>query len=90
VKGELLQLSRQRSELATQISEFSKDQSRIRDNMARLDRTSDLYKRYVKKFGDQEDEIETLREKTKEIQKQEEAKRQELERILAAKKDAMP
>jgi hypothetical protein len=29
--------------------------------MQQLDRNSDLYKRYVKKFGEQEDAVETLR-----------------------------
>ena len=37
------------------------EQGRIRQNMAELDKSSDLYKRYVKKFGAQEDEVEKLR-----------------------------
>ena len=82
VKAEIARLSRARAELANQIAEFAKDQSRIRDNMARLDRTSELYKRYVKKFGDQEDQIETLREEIKKLQKEEEAKQKELEQIM--------
>ncbi len=35
--------------------------------MGRLDRNSDIYKRYVKKFSDQETEIETLRGRIAEL-----------------------
>ena len=42
-------------------SQIDEEQARIRENMAQLDRTTDLYKRYVKKLCDQEDEIEKLR-----------------------------
>ena len=42
-------------------SEIGEDQARIRQNMAQLDRNSDVYKSYVKKFSDQETEIEKLR-----------------------------
>ena len=34
--------------------EIGEDQARIRQNMAQLDRNSDVYKNYVKKFSDQE------------------------------------
>ena len=60
---------------------IGQEQDRIRQNMAQLDRTTDLYKRYVKKFGDQEDEVERLRG---EIQKldEEEAKSPQIARGL--------
>lgn len=82
VKGEISELSRRRAELEKQIAEISQDQARIRDNMARLERGTELYNRYVKKFGEQEDQVETLRTEIKKLQDQEEAKRQELEKIL--------
>jgi cell division protein FtsB len=50
--------------------------------MGRLERGTELYNRYVKKFGEQEDQVETLRTEIKKLQDQEEAKRQELEKIL--------
>ncbi len=82
VKGEISELSRRRAELEKQIAEISQDQARIRDNMGRLERGTELYNRYVKKFGEQEDQVETLRTEIKKLQDQEEAKRQELEKIL--------
>ena len=39
--------------------------------MAQLDRGSDLYARYVKKFGEQEDQVETLREQIATLVKRE-------------------
>ncbi len=39
--------------------------------MAQLDRNSDLYKRYVKKFSEQEDQIEKSREKIAQLRDQE-------------------
>jgi hypothetical protein len=44
-----------------QIRDIGEDQARIRQNMAQLDRTTDVYKNYVKKFSEQEVEIEKLR-----------------------------
>ena len=44
-----------------QITAIGEEQARIRENMSRLERNSDLYLRYVKKFGAQEDEVEKLR-----------------------------
>ena len=43
-------------------TEITQSQSRIRQNMQALERNSDLYRRYVEKFAQQEDQIETLRE----------------------------
>ena len=60
-KTELNQASQKRSQLQQKIQEISEDQGRIRDNMQRLDQGSDLYKRYVKKLSDQEDEVERVR-----------------------------
>ena len=46
------------------------EQGRIRENMTRLDRNNDLYARYVKKFSEQEDQVETARAKIDELNKQ--------------------
>jgi hypothetical protein len=40
------------------LADISKDQARIRENMKTAPQTSDAYKRYLKKFDDQETEIE--------------------------------
>ena len=44
-----------------QIRDIGEDQARIRQNMAQLDRNTDVYKNYVRKFSEQEAEIEKLR-----------------------------
>ncbi len=52
--------------------------------MAQLDRNTDLYKRYVKKFSDQEDQIERLRGQIGELQGQITARQKALEEYLLA------
>jgi hypothetical protein len=43
------------------------DQARIRDNLKEVPPTSEAYKRYIKKFDDQETEIEQLQEANKKL-----------------------
>jgi hypothetical protein len=43
------------------IRDIGEDQARIRQNMAQLDHNTDVYKNYVKKFSEQEAEIEKVR-----------------------------
>jgi chemotaxis protein histidine kinase CheA len=43
------------------VQEITQEQTRIRENMAKLSQTSDLYTRYVKKLDQQESELENLR-----------------------------
>lgn len=50
-----------KQQLEQKISQIGEDQNRIRQNMAQLDHNSDVYKNYVKKFSDQESEIEKAR-----------------------------
>jgi hypothetical protein len=61
MKTRILQLTENRKQLELQLKNINEEQNRIRQNMQQLDRVSDLYKRYVKKFGDQEDSVEQLR-----------------------------
>lgn len=56
------QVARDRQEIQRQITVVDQEQNRIRQNMAQLDRNSDLYRRYVTKFTEQEDRIEALRQ----------------------------
>jgi hypothetical protein len=60
-KQELQQVVERKQQLEQRVGQIDNDQNRIRQNMDRLDRTSDLYKSYVKKLSDQETEIENLR-----------------------------
>jgi hypothetical protein len=61
----------------------SQEQERIRQNMAQLDRGSDLYTRSVRKFAEQEDRVEALRKEIAEFQGQEENARRGLDELLA-------
>ncbi len=49
------------------LKEIGEDQSRIRQNVDRVPRDSDAYKRYLKKFDDQETEIERRQARVKEL-----------------------
>lgn len=60
-KAELSQLLAKKQQTEQRVREIGDDQARIRQNMAQLDRNSDIYKNYLKKFDKQETDIEALR-----------------------------
>lgn len=67
-------LATERTTREQEIASISQEQARIRDNMAQIDRTSELYTRYVQKFAEQESRIETLRQEIAErLMKEQEA-----------------
>ena len=66
-KQQIQSLNTQRQEQEQSINAITQEQSRIRENMARLDHNNDLYNRYVKKFGEQEDQVEKSRAQIKEL-----------------------
>lgn len=67
---------------AAQITAIDQEQSRIRQNMVQLDRNSELYSRYVKKFSDQEDQVEKLRARMAELQTQTAELKRDLDNYL--------
>ena len=71
-----------RQNLERQVQIVDQEQSRIRQNMAQLDRTSDLYNRYVKKFGEQEDQVDSLRKQIQGVQVEETGARKSLNTFL--------
>ena len=81
-KREIQDLVNQRNQLQNKITIIDQEQSRIRQNMAQLPRGGDLYNRYVSKFGEQETEIENLREKIASLQTQENGLRGSLNTYL--------
>ncbi len=81
-KHALADVANRRKQLEQQIAEIDKEQTRVRQNMAQLDRTSELYVRYVKKFTDQEDQIETLRKQIAQLKADELEKSQALDTFL--------
>ena len=60
-KRELEQLVRDRQVREQEIATIDQEQARIRGNMEAIDRGSDLFNQYVKKFTEQEQQIEALR-----------------------------
>ena len=64
------------------LNDIRQDQDRLRKNLKELPPTSDAYKRYVKKFDDQETEIEQLQETIKKLQGTEFKQRKEFENYL--------
>ncbi len=71
----------QKEEQALKVIE--QDQARMRANMERVPQTSEAYKRYLKKFDDQETQIEKLRAQIAKLQDKAESSRKEYEDYLA-------
>ena len=75
-KREIERLQQERSRCEQEMQVVSHEQERIRQNMAQLERTSDLYTRYVQKFATQEDRVEALRKEAADLlTRQQEARR---------------
>jgi len=81
-RQELGRIEKERGGRERQIAEIGEEQGRIRQNMARVAQTSELYARYVKKLGEQESEIERLRSEVKGLRESEQQKQRELEQYL--------
>ena len=82
LKSQLAQITRAKQLRQNEVKTIDQEQGRIRRNMPQLDRTSELYVRYVKKLNDQEDQIEKLRVEIENLIKQETAKRKEIDSFL--------
>ena len=79
---EIERLAQERGRREQEIQAVTQEQERIRQNMAQLDRASDLYTRYVTKFAEQEDRVETLRKEIAAFQDQEQQARRGLDEML--------
>jgi hypothetical protein len=92
VKKALEQVLAMRSKLANTQRELqqqerflqtiTQDQDRLRKNLKEMPPEAAAYKRYLKKFDDQETEIERLQKLIKELQDSEHAQRKEYEKFL--------
>lgn len=60
---------RQINRINTEIEEVSQEQTRIRENMKTLSQSSEVYRRYEKKFDTQETEIEAKREQVAQLRR---------------------
>ena len=81
-KQAIEKLVRNKQQLEEQVRIVDQEQARIRQNMAQLDRASDLYSRYVKKFAEQEDQVESLRKQILSLQNEETSARKGLDDYL--------
>jgi len=73
----------EQQQVQQQIVAIAQEQERIRQNMAQLEKNTELYARYVKKFGEQEDQIEKLRARTSELSQQIAQAQQSLDEFIA-------
>jgi len=73
------ELERKGAQLDQQINEITQEQGRIRENMKVLAQNSELYGRYLKKFDEQETQIEGLREQVRKLRTEQEAQRKQLD-----------
>jgi hypothetical protein len=72
-----------RQELERQIAVIEQEQKRIRDNMAQLPKDSDLFRRYVTKFTEQEDQVDALRKQITTALEDEQRLHKSLDEFLA-------
>jgi hypothetical protein len=79
------QLAQTKGEIAKEeqaLQVIEKDQARMRANMERVPQTSEAYKRYLKKFDDQETEIEKRRAVIAKLQEKMEGQRKSYETFI--------
>jgi len=81
-KRAIMEIVRVKQEKEREIQVVEQEQNRIRQNMAQLDRTNELYAKYVKKFAEQEDRVETLRTEITALIRQEQEARKALDDFL--------
>ena len=83
LKRKLEATRREVAQAERQLKAILDDQARLRANMERVPKDSDAYKRYLKKFDEQETEIEKLQDAIKKLQATEHEQRQAYEDYLS-------
>ena len=83
-KREIERIVQERAQREQEVAVVGQEQERIRQNMQQLDRAGDLYTRYVQKFAQQEDRVETLRKEIAQRQAEEQQARGELDQRLVS------
>jgi hypothetical protein len=81
-KRAIEEIVREKQKREQEIQVVEQEQNRIRQNMAQLDRTNELYAKYVKKFAEQEDRVEALRKEIAGLVTQEQEARKALDEYL--------
>src|SRR5262249_53570486 len=83
LKWKLMETQREVQQAERQLKAITDDQTRLRANLREVPPTSDAHKRYLKKFDEQETQIEGLQAQVKKLQEGEHAQRKEYESFLA-------
>jgi hypothetical protein len=82
LKGKLSLTQRELAQVNRQLNDIVQDQVRLRANLKEMPPTAEAYKRYLKKFDDQETQIEQMRAQIKKFQDQEHQQRLALDAYL--------
>jgi hypothetical protein len=83
LKGKVSDTQRDIAQLSRQLKDITDDQVRLRANLKEMPPTAEAYKRYLKKFDDQETQIEDFQRRIKALQDTEFAQRKTFEDFLA-------
>ena len=83
LRWELNKTQREIGELEKQLKVIVDDQGRLRANLKEMPATADAYKRYLKKFNDQETQIEDFQARIKKLQTVEFNQKKEFDDFLA-------
>ncbi|MFO8148685.1 MAG: hypothetical protein R6T93_00160 [Trueperaceae bacterium] len=83
LQRDMAELDRQVVALEAQVNEVFRDQSRIRDNMAALERNSSLYRRYLADLEAQENLLTELREAIADRRSERAEAQRELDELIA-------
>ncbi|MCO5174686.1 MAG: hypothetical protein M9914_10910 [Trueperaceae bacterium] len=84
LKGQYATLQREGDSLAARAAEIDSEQSRIRQNMAQLDRNSTLYRRYVDDLTAQEDELAASSERRAEVRAELAAMQERIDALIGS------
>jgi len=82
-RRELARIAEERGTREREIEAIGQEQARIRENMTRLERSSELFTRYVQKLAEQEGRIESLRKEIADRTGEEQALRREFDAFVA-------
>ena len=83
LRGKMAASQRELQQQVRQLTDITADQDRLRKNLKEMPPTAAAYKRYLKKFDDQETQIEKFQALIKELQDSEHAQRKTYESFLA-------
>jgi hypothetical protein len=83
LRGKMAQTQSELQQVERQLRVITEDQDRLRKNLHEMPKEAVAYKRYLKKFDDQETQIEQLQKQQKELQDTEHVRRKEYETFLA-------